>query len=50
MDLLIVRRMYLYPCQNYDDVLYKGAKPKLKEIGPFVYREHDDLNDPISWE
>ena len=38
-DLDILRTYYLYNCTNSEDVLYKGATPEYKEVGPYVYKE-----------
>ncbi|XP_049819911.1 sensory neuron membrane protein 2 [Aethina tumida] len=33
-------RVYIFQILNKDDVLNNGAKPELKETGPFVYKEY----------
>ena len=44
-DVAIVRNIHMYDCLNKDDVIYKGARPKILEVGPFYYREYHDYND-----
>jgi len=49
-DIFISRATHLYNCTNRDDVIYKGAKPEVTEIGPFVYREYDSWTEPKAWD
>ena len=41
----ILRHHYLYNCTNYNDVVYKGAVPQYKEVGPYTYREFNKYED-----
>lgn len=36
-NIFLGRKTYVYNCTNRDDVIYKGAKPIMKEFGPYTY-------------
>ena len=45
--LEITRSHYLYNCTNVEDVMFQGAKPVYKEIGPFKYKEVNQYSDLV---
>ena len=49
-DIAILRNTYVYNVTNYEDVIYKGAKPIMEEFGPYIYREYDYYEDPLTFD
>ena len=45
LDLGVYKKNFVYECTNKDDVIYKGARPIMRESEPYLYREHDDYGD-----
>jgi len=35
----------MYNVTNFDDVVFRNAKPELMEFGPYIYREYDDYDN-----
>merc|ERR1719312_367765 len=38
-------RVYYFDCVNAEDVMQDNAKPLLKQVGPYTFREHHKKTD-----
>ena len=43
----ITRSHYLYNCTNVLEVMFQGARPVYREVGPFVYHEVNSYSDLV---
>ena len=47
LSLPLTNKMYLFNITNAEDVAVKGAKPKITEVGPYIFKEYHTKIDEV---
>lgn len=44
-DIGLYWKHYMYNVTNFDDVVFRNAKPEFMEFGPYIYQEYDTYDN-----
>ena len=47
LPLPLTNKIYLFNITNAEDVAKKGAKPKITEVGPYIFKEYHTKYDEV---